>query len=590
MSLNRLMVDFAAWLNMVLIAFQRVKRRSALSIVFMSLVSRVFTLMAFILPLKVIILAGSDGVPKYFNGLIDYQDKGAWILALSVAAFGFYVMCLFLDFLVDAEVTSGARKVIDTIGSRGGRAPELAKVKVYYSSVWQILADTFFVVVCLIVISMLNAVLLFALFFLVLIEYFATAYLLRKAAPVSGSWLSGLLHSDFKAYLSIFVSLNFLLGFVVIVSPFLLGMESEILLSIVSLIVCRQLLTALGQLINGCVRLGRSKDRIEALAYELRDQSVGEEFRSTKNLVFLSDQERRNSWFREMLSGTGLSIQAVESAWVDFHIQKMFVFLVRALQTGSAHEQCFQVQVFDSARKSFYDNESALFDLVGRRQLHAPERLISLDEAGICWQVLQIGRGEFVSDEGWEASFRDVLIQHWSVEPPKKLLSQFSSSSQLIQEKFSDDFFSCLRLAVTSDSERSDLARFFSYLPRIREILCDFPLYVHNPDIRLGNVFHSEGDNCYCVMSWGRWSLEPIGARLPVGISSVEVNEMICRARQGRDDIPSGFGVAHIRFAAKFYKIVSWVDSGKYGAALAAMQEVLDSPIITAESSDVLFA
>ncbi|MEX2964187.1 hypothetical protein [Microbulbifer sp. TYP-18] len=588
MSLKRLIADFLAWYKIVLLAFYNVKRLSGISIVCMSLASKVFTLMAFLLPLKIIIMAGSDGIPKYFSGFIEYQNKGEWILLLSVAALGFYLICLVLDVIVDAETTSGARKFVATIGSQRGVMPELAKVKNYYSLIWQILTDALFVVACLITISLLNGTLFLVLFLLVFLEFWVTSALFRKAIPGISSRLGKWLYSDIKGYLNIFVSLNFLLAFATIVSPFLFGLEADVLLSIASLILCRHLLTALGQLISVGVRLSRSRDRIETLAYELRSPSDGVELSAERNLVFLSDQERRKTWLCEILNGAGCSPNSIESAWVDFHIQKIYVFLVRTLRIDSAHEHCFQVQIFDSTRKQLYRNEYGLFNLVDRRELSAPNRIRSADEIGFCYQVLEVGSGKFVSKEEWRLSFKNVLIQHWSVEPPEKLVSQFSGNTQLIQEKFSDRFFSCLELAVTSESESSNLSRFFSYLPRIREILSAVPLYVYNQDVRLGNVFYSEDDSRYYVMSWGRWSLDPIGAMLPGGISLIEINEMIYQARQGRGDMPSDFDATHISFVAKLYKVVSWVKSGKYGAALEALQTVLESPLILTTASEVV--
>jgi hypothetical protein len=69
--------------------------------------------LAFLLPLKVILLAGSEGVPKYFRPLIaEPAHREYWIIGLAVATVTFYLLALVLDAVSSRLSSSGGIEIL----------------------------------------------------------------------------------------------------------------------------------------------------------------------------------------------------------------------------------------------------------------------------------------------------------------------------------------------------------------------------------------------------------------------------------------------------------------------------------------------
>src|SRR5690606_9456503 len=99
MNLFRQTADFLSWFCRIIGRFVRVKRATTLTVVAAAVLSRVTNMLAFLLPLKIVLLAGSDGVPRYFQVIGSIDQKGPWILGLSIGAIACYAATLLLDAL-----------------------------------------------------------------------------------------------------------------------------------------------------------------------------------------------------------------------------------------------------------------------------------------------------------------------------------------------------------------------------------------------------------------------------------------------------------------------------------------------------------
>jgi hypothetical protein len=77
-----------------------------------TLVSQLALLLAFVLPLKVILLLGSEGIPRYFPEQFRAFDRESLILALSALALVLYVVHLFAERLIGVCVAGGSRKLL----------------------------------------------------------------------------------------------------------------------------------------------------------------------------------------------------------------------------------------------------------------------------------------------------------------------------------------------------------------------------------------------------------------------------------------------------------------------------------------------
>src|SRR5690554_4121767 len=100
------------WSAAVLKKFFKLVPLPTLTLVALTLVSQFSRMLAFFLPLKVIILIGSTGTPRYFPDSWAALDRDALVIALSLATVFFYVVSLTSEKLLSIMAEKGAAGVV----------------------------------------------------------------------------------------------------------------------------------------------------------------------------------------------------------------------------------------------------------------------------------------------------------------------------------------------------------------------------------------------------------------------------------------------------------------------------------------------
>src|SRR5688572_32819269 len=82
--------NVCVWLADLVQVFWRVQRRTTALVIAATVFAHFTSLAAFLLPLKVLLLAGSSGTQDYFGVMIDPDIKKRWMIGLSFAAVSLY--------------------------------------------------------------------------------------------------------------------------------------------------------------------------------------------------------------------------------------------------------------------------------------------------------------------------------------------------------------------------------------------------------------------------------------------------------------------------------------------------------------------
>ncbi len=83
--------------------------------------------LALVLPLKVILLAGSKGVPEYLHFLMTQENKKYWIVGLILASISLYMLTLILESGVGKVSAKVSRSIVHESSNviKGGNYAEL---------------------------------------------------------------------------------------------------------------------------------------------------------------------------------------------------------------------------------------------------------------------------------------------------------------------------------------------------------------------------------------------------------------------------------------------------------------------------------
>src|SRR5690606_16035851 len=101
-----------AWLSSFIGRLLRLAPWQVVTSILVSLCSQLFQIVAFLLPLKVMILLGSPGVPRYFPQFLSVIERERLILLLAGVAVLSYLIHLLMDYIGATLARVGSERLI----------------------------------------------------------------------------------------------------------------------------------------------------------------------------------------------------------------------------------------------------------------------------------------------------------------------------------------------------------------------------------------------------------------------------------------------------------------------------------------------
>lgn len=579
MSLATDVKTLSIWLVKMLRTLSGARPVATLAVVGMLGAGRILNILAFFLPLKVILLAGSESVPRYFQTFIDPEQKTAWIIWLTVAAFVSFAVTLVLDRSASRTANIAGAEVAAAASELSVVKNQDAQAQAYFGQICGVAAYLLFMAIGFLVGMMLNPPVFLAVAGLLGLQFMFSSWALRPA--VAGGFVGRIREfasgspRDFTKILS---STGFLVGFLVILHPFLLGDGQNILVAILSLVLLRQTLNILPSIVGDSVSLARSRHKVDALVFP----QVHFQTPERKDRRALRDAFRkydREADVRGLLSSNGLDVQEVEVTWADCAIRGLIAFIVRAELTKSENFRYFQLQVFAPQVVSRLEDEQFLFGHLPRRALNAPRLVDRFSKAGFACQLMEFCDGRGITAADWPASQEALLLSHWSCVPPDGLLQAFASSRGFLGKRLNGDVVARLEVAADRAENVDALATFESGLPEIKGLLNRMPIYVHNTHLNRENVVEQSNGELL-VMSWTAWTLEPIGATLPRRVPTGKLKEWVAELRTHREDIPPDYSPNHLRLASACFELERAITREKFNQGMKLVHRILKNPVV----------
>ncbi len=582
MKLHSETTALAWWLGRHLAIFWRVQPRSMALIIGALVLARFTNLASVLLPIKVLFLAGTEGMPHYFGMMADPNYKLAWIIALSMIAVGFHLVTRSLRSFSDRLCEAGSLAVMKQTNKLAFMAGQDAIGRRTFIKISTLAANLIFVALafaCLILVIPLLVICLAVSF---IFEYAFTAFVLGRQTSSQNS-LAIKIWEKPKDYLDELDTINFWLAFVIILIPFLVGSVSNIPLAILSFLLIRQALDALGDAIGTAIELMGQKRIIDALIIP-GQQWQSSEPRADSNLHSLFEKQKHFALLQTPLAESFDNPRPSTIDWKDSPIDGVSMFSLNF--PSGPNGQHYQEQVFAPHRAHLIRNEELLFTHISREVLSAPVVRANFTHGRFACRICDYGMGVEVPAEEWEARHADFLEQTWCIAPPDPLVKAYRASHPLLHESFRKNFVRRLAIAVGNEKMASTLQKFKAKLPAIRTVLSEMPLYVSTPDIVRSNTSLG-ADRVTYLMIWGRWSLDPIGVYLPLRPDMEKLSTMLARVRQRRLDIPEALNAHHLRLAAGCRELATKMRNLKYEAALAMLPTLLDDLVLATRGGQI---
>jgi hypothetical protein len=572
MNLFKETEKFITWFYRVVLTFFRIRPWTTTGIVAMSATSRITTVLAAFLPLKVVLLAGSEGVPRYFQFFMNPENKDAWLLILAAGAVALYVVTVCLDSMTGRLSRAAGEEILreaETIPILNNQEDTAGN---YYVRFCRILADVIFVLAAVLGGLFVNFWLFTFVPCLVLFFFSVSALFLKTAERVQPAKIAAYIKENLNNYTKILSMVIFFTGFIFLLIPFIISDYANILAAILSIIIIRQTLAAQTLIVRNAVWLGKSRHEINALIFK-NVQLVPRESPMEKAHKELFGKEVRQKIAEDELA----KVMGVDGApgvnWLDPIIPGLDTFLIEVPLKSSKENRCFLQQVFPPNQQQKLEHELFLFRHVPRAQLFAPE-LISIFFAGpFQCMICDYGAGRAVSNSNWADVEFQLTERIWSCHPPAELIRLYSASAPLLHQRLTDEFVERMEIAVDREEESERLRSFCLDLPAIRETLHRLPLHIYNPDLNRSNVVYGR-EGGFLILNWCRWTLEPVGAGMPRGLRKRNVEETIGKMRKARNDVATGLGQRDVLLAALCYDLENLINRKRYKAAFGVLNAI----------------
>lgn len=497
--------------------FFRVVPYITVGIVVIAVLSQVSSLLSFFLPLKVVMLLGSEGIPGYFPSSFSGIKRNHLIIALSVAT-----ICFFLLHIVLEKIITGATNKATAYLLRKSHKMVLFEnqeeiARLSYLRYSRALSSAIFLVLSLLTV--------FLIYFELAVVIFASVFFVASLLVFLCEFFDKIkcfVVDDFSGTLRILSAICFFFSFLFLVFDFVYLTPPSIMYAIIGMLLSRQFLNRTVKLVTDVNALYRQKVKLNALFFHGKSLHP-EQPKNSKSVLDVVKFDERSLWlsyvFNDVL-GEDLSPDDIRSDW--FHSNINNIFMLTAAFDRNGIEEKFLIKVFGARRSSFALHESTL--LAGEiRNLPALPWIGSTVLKDFNFSVYKFYEGKFplpAEVKGHEEKIRTLLLD---VEIKASLVSLYTRSKTVLWQRIDESFLSLLYAGVNTDEQRNLVDQVMLLRDEIIKRIRGLPLVLVNKNMNRESLWIAEGTDSALLLNWERWAIEPIGASWPHNPQSMEV-------------------------------------------------------------------
>lgn len=529
-----------------------------------TIASQLLLLIGFLLPLKVVLLLGSETIPHYFPAFMVEFGRERLIILLSAASVLFYFAHLVCDALVTRFSEQGAellvqrsRKIIiferqDEIASKG------------YLRFSQAFAGICFTVVCL-----LGMLFFYPKLALLISSYFVVFSFISILLCVFNDSIRHSLADGLGSLPKFLGSLGFLITFSFIVVDYLYFKPVGVLVAVIALLLSRQLFNKSASVLNNIAELFQQQGMLRALYFHAHA------FRpETKEIDFagIVESSVRNKWMLDSLAAViPVRAETLSSRWMTFGTPELLCFMADVVTLEGVDKQIL-FKVFDPKRRSLAVHEATLF----AQQQHLPSAhfLGATTVAGMNCHLFDVTYFKVVNSDAanpWPVMAEEFRAFALAMSPVPTLVSSYLRSRPHLAgrlETVSVDYLSHL---YEGQHDLALLIQFKERLPDIARLISGLPLAIYLPDIR-PNMLWLDHEAKPALLHWGRWELEPVGFKWPRGATAISV--ALDLLKQRRPELV-GLDIHQVRLVALCSSYEEYFRRGRYDKALSLVSTIL---------------
>lgn len=530
-----------------------------------SILSQFFLLAGFLLPLKVVLLLGSDTVPGYFPLFLREVGRDGLVVMLSIAAVGFYLTHLLMSKLVDISGAAGSRRLLVKSKKMAIFENQQDIASKGYQRYTQSLATVCFVAICL-----AGMAAFYPKIALVIIGYIVTCVVIVAAMISLFEAFQNRVNENLGATAKLLGGIGFLVSFGFIVLDHLMGRAPGLLVSVISLLLARQLFGRAANLVKDLQGLYGQKAQLAALFFHghvFHRKPKGRD----RGVWGLVEPKTRDSWLSELLRSTeGQLISQYEAVWLDIGVPDVLCYQVTFC--GEEGNKALLIKLFNSNRSAWAKHEATL--ITSQPQLPMVPLVTVTDVEGLHCHIFDIS-GLFRCGKAETAKkLPDFRARLSLCVPDGALAAAYLRSHPQIWQRLDKELLFRVQYLLGPEADKLVLDRFRDVMPGIQDTLRTLPLSIHAPDIRPSMLWKDQEEN-FALGHWVRWDLEPLGSRWPFAESAAERLLQLLQEAQSKRPDAREVTLPQVRLSALFAEFETRLQRGRYAEAYSLISPML---------------
>ena len=212
-------------------------------------------LFALFLPLKIIIIMGSDSIPSFMQSYITMETRDTWLIWLTIATISLYFFTIIFDTYAKKLVRKNNKEVSIALGRTSLEESTLHKEEHVFILFCHSYADLIIFTLGALVFLILKPLLWLTVLLIILLQVLLFLSLLKRKSCKTISKLKFMIinHTDdFVTYLS---TINFLFVFLLLIAEYLISENTNAIFSILCLLIARRMNNAIRKLAKTALKL-----------------------------------------------------------------------------------------------------------------------------------------------------------------------------------------------------------------------------------------------------------------------------------------------------------------------------------------------
>ena len=507
-SLNSKTYSSLKWYKKLTGRFLNIAPLYTIIVVLLTILSQVFMILYFMLPLKIVMLLGSDKVPGFFPLSWQSMKLNTLIFYLAIASVLFFILYLLSKRFIDIYSMKGANKILEN----NQKVVLFEKQDIFaqnsYSKLASSLSSIIFFILSLLLLAIFYPLLCIAIIIFVLATYLLFSLLLAREK--SAKHIIENLNDVFDTVKGI----QFFTIFVVILLSYITNFYfPHIIIVILGLLINRRMFNKLITSINDIVNLYKGRMKINYLFF-FRDINVKISHDKQDPFWSLLNHESREKWIKDLLNNVlENDIRYIRSHWYRVDIKN--IAFLKVVIKNNDNTQSYLLKLFNSNISSQAIHETTIL----QENINGLYNLPFIGSNTV--KEFHCNIFDFVNVEAVPNFKLDHIllkINMMSISPTKDLLERYSRSHPFLYKRLDKKMLNKLYLTAKEDEIEiiKDFEKSFEVIIKIIE---DVPLQIINPFMTKLSLLKNEEH--FVLLHWSGWKIDSVGTDFPIAEKSI---------------------------------------------------------------------